>query len=741
MSLTRNYRPKLKHHYRRRAVVIVKVAILSTVLLGFAALGIDVGIYVNAGHELERAVEAAALAGAATMARSDPNDLTFTPARNSAVECALQNLVTGDRLHISTEDVEFGWAQADADGVYGFTPDPANVNAVRVTGRRTDENLVDGPISLIFAAVLGMDEANVTRSSTALMQPRDIVMVVDISDSSNNDSELRNLRRVEINLGKVWAALPGGLNEPTLPLELFTNKWDQAWSGHAKEYLASGFGWGFFQRNPGGQKWGNGFGYVIDHPEEGEEGLYLGSQTYNPDEDEGLLDLPSGVSPDGSAERKDWVPAGVDTPIEEIKDYLHSLGYKGEYNGEVSNSGINWLEAFGIDFDFDPHVPTWNQTTVHDDLQIDVVDSEIDAILSDYAEVSGSDFQREVWVARVAVATGFAKWNSGLKVPGQEMMWEQEEWTEPASYSPFNPLAYGNWIVEPEELVWETTTLGGRSRGEMKKLWKAYLDYIAEPETPMLLEDLAMGQGGDSRFQFKVGLKTFTDFLLARKPSHDGLGGDLSRGTPEFVDTPAQPLQAEQDAVKFLVDSLDPVLGDRLGLIVFATNVHQLVDLTDLSPDGPHAVPDALEGKQAVHYWKDSWTNIAGGIRQAREMLLSSGRPSATKVIVLVSDTIATAYDAEDGTVAVGDEAEAARKAVEQAILAGAEGIAIYAVGLGAEADTTVMADIARESHGRHFHVERFPDPASPIDIETYVEKLKRKFEEIAVIRRVRVVQ
>ena len=154
---------------------------------------------------------------------------------------------------------------------------------------------------------------------------------------------------------------------------------------------------------------------------------------------------------------------------------------------------------------------------------------------------------------------------------------------------------------------------------------------------------------------------------------------------------------------------------------------------------------------QAHHFINDSFTNIAGGIRQARETLTGPGaRPAATKVIILVSDGIATAWEEYDASGAVTgvvqaqnfvEEAEAANRAIQQAVLAGQEGIVIYAVSLGAKADTAMMVDIANETNGLHFHVERFPDPANPLETDAYVQELKDRFEEIAVIRPVTLVE
>ena len=56
---------------RRRGVVVVQVAVLLTVLLGFVALTVDVGLMYNTKAELQAAADAAALAGAAAPYNDD----------------------------------------------------------------------------------------------------------------------------------------------------------------------------------------------------------------------------------------------------------------------------------------------------------------------------------------------------------------------------------------------------------------------------------------------------------------------------------------------------------------------------------------------------------------------------------------------------------------------------------------------------------------------------------------------
>ncbi len=681
MSQTSYLRNASGYAHRRRAVVVVKVAILSALLIGFAALAVDIGIIYNARQELRRAVDASAMAGAAMLAKApidpdapageDPRD--FGRAEEMAISTAGQNKVTGEFLHVDGDDVEFGWAEPGATGpAYSFSADGSDVNAVRVTGRRTEDNAVNGPVDLVFAAIFGIRTNDMVASATALMQPRDIAIVADLSASHNNDSELRSLNDLEINLGEVWSELPGGVDDaPGL------------WAGWtSSDPLAQGWAWGFFQRNPSGQSFGKGFGYDVNS--ESGPTQHIDKDTYEPNTDNGLIHM------EFTATAQDWIPVGG-TPYGEMKDYLtDTMGYKlGDLN--ITDGA------------FDPPAPTDEQ-------------SEIYAIMGDHA--NGETGRLYNWLFRTAVATGYAEWNSGI--PGGR--WETAGMPAP----PFPPN--GDHKVDPWELVWGSATLGSRSPYEMAYLWFDYtLDYLAVDYTSMVVY-------GHPDFQWKFGPKTFANYLLEARPRY--------ADTPELFETPHQPVEAEKGAVQSLGAALRADYGDLMSLEVYATSVTHEVDLTsDVS-----AVPTRLNEMQAGHY--DGYTNIGGGIREGRNTLTgSNSRPGATRILVLLSDGRATAWEnltehgpsgtpvGEPMRANLGPTLEVARQyAVDQAAWAGQEGIQVYAVSLGATADVELMDEIAEVTNGRHYHVEGD-------SIEDYAAKLVQVFEEIAVVRPVTLVQ
>jgi Mg-chelatase subunit ChlD len=155
--------------------VIILFAILLTVVAAVMAFSIDVGYMANVRSELQNAVDAGALAGAGVL-QENPS-----MADAAAVQYIQQNLV-GNRP-VSTEGIDVS-AGIWNDTTRTFTAGGEFPNAFRV--KVTDE---DQP--LFFGRLLSRGLFDVQASATAVYQPRDIVVVLDLSTSMNNDSELR----------------------------------------------------------------------------------------------------------------------------------------------------------------------------------------------------------------------------------------------------------------------------------------------------------------------------------------------------------------------------------------------------------------------------------------------------------------------------------------------------------------------------------------------------------------------
>ena len=204
--------------FSRRGAVIVQVAVMSTLIMGFGALAIDVGLLYTTKSELQIAADSAALAAAAQLAGEgelDPEDL----ARQTAAEYAGRHVVLGDTAYVdSYNDVEVGKAVYNpATQKFEFQASPSNFDAVRVTVRRTSDS-TKGSVPLLFANVLGASEKDMWARASAVLIPRDIAVVIDLSNSMCYDSLLKYWNRSDggySNLRDVWCALDGP--EPMRP--------------------------------------------------------------------------------------------------------------------------------------------------------------------------------------------------------------------------------------------------------------------------------------------------------------------------------------------------------------------------------------------------------------------------------------------------------------------------------------------------------------------------------------------
>ncbi len=198
---------------RRRGVVAVQVAVLLVVLIGFAALTVDLGAMYNTKADLQRAVDAAALAAASKLSdwsNGDPAEA----ARQAALDYVRRNPVLGKTLELDPgTDMTFGRVTYNSGtGQYDFTPGSDAPDAVQLRLRHTKDS-PNGAVPLFFARIFGKESTDMQVQAMAMMVPRDIAIVADLSASHTDDSELRHYPDTEINLYDVWDDLPGGVND------------------------------------------------------------------------------------------------------------------------------------------------------------------------------------------------------------------------------------------------------------------------------------------------------------------------------------------------------------------------------------------------------------------------------------------------------------------------------------------------------------------------------------------------
>jgi Flp pilus assembly protein TadG len=175
--------------------VALLTGIVIFVLLGCAALALDIGHMVMVESQLRKAADAGALAGARGMwpqVLPVTADTTVTPnydnAVNTATQTASQNKVDGSNLAYSEITVEVGqWDYASRSFTPGYTSDS---NGVRVTTHRNG-------ITMFFAKVFGISTGNLSATSTAVMDYASSVgkgclpIVLDNSKACNADGTVK----------------------------------------------------------------------------------------------------------------------------------------------------------------------------------------------------------------------------------------------------------------------------------------------------------------------------------------------------------------------------------------------------------------------------------------------------------------------------------------------------------------------------------------------------------------------
>jgi Flp pilus assembly protein TadG len=142
------------------------VAIALVVIIGFAALAIDIGYFYHTKNQLQGAADSAALAGAALL--DGTNSLTQSNAKLEAVKFAGLNMASGSPVQLdptNIDDVAVGSWVANT-----FTPNAPPINAVRVRARKTTKDAAGFP--RIFGKIFDTTKQNINAEAIAGRPPR-----------------------------------------------------------------------------------------------------------------------------------------------------------------------------------------------------------------------------------------------------------------------------------------------------------------------------------------------------------------------------------------------------------------------------------------------------------------------------------------------------------------------------------------------------------------------------------------
>ena len=211
----------------RRGNIVVLAAFLMVIMMAMVALSVDTGYMYTMQTQLQRSVDAAALAAVQDLLISQE------AAEQRAVEYLCRNAVGSSmavvpEAQLATELNKFknvhGHDYAFQFGnwnptTHSFTETTVNPGAIRVT--MTYPNM-----PFFFGRVLGRDAFTIQASSTAMFQPRDIMVVLDYSASMNDDSTFPSIGKlsqsvVETSLLNCW----NDIGPPVYGNLQFTPRW------------------------------------------------------------------------------------------------------------------------------------------------------------------------------------------------------------------------------------------------------------------------------------------------------------------------------------------------------------------------------------------------------------------------------------------------------------------------------------------------------------------------------------
>ena len=164
------------------------------VMMAMLALSIDTGYMYTMQAQLDRSVDAAALAGAAALIEG--TDV----AQEAAIEYLIRNPVGKQATAVTSEEMveltaKFLAEHAnDYDILWGeWNPVTGQISPTDQLPSAISVTMTYPNLPLFFARALGKDSFDLQSTAIAMYQPRDIMLVLDFSGSMNDDSELGSI--------------------------------------------------------------------------------------------------------------------------------------------------------------------------------------------------------------------------------------------------------------------------------------------------------------------------------------------------------------------------------------------------------------------------------------------------------------------------------------------------------------------------------------------------------------------
>lgn len=689
MSGQRNKETPNRVRSRKRGAVVAQVAISLTTLCGFAALSVDVGVMYYGRAELQRTVDAAALAAANKLGDNSEGQAEAN-ARAAAVNFGNRNAVLGNQIGINPDqEVILGRSFMEASGKYNFTPGGQFPNAVAVEVTRTAPTY--------FARVFGLNSTRMSARAVAVMIPRDIVLVTDLSGSHTDDSELRQYKKTDVNLYDVWDAFPSTADlSPKTDTNGFTSSTSVVDNGDGTSRITINltsdgdnqtaalshvtFGlpssaWSAAQASATttGQY---GSVEVGTDPKTGVSGIKFNATGTGLGEDGAVAtdSFSFNVSNEVLSGLQMDVATKAGQGVSKVNYNMSpgpTFGTMNSFGTYQVNSSYNPVNDPGLQY-----LPSGSSWTSNNTLKTLLQNQGYSSTEVNYLLSSSKDGTADNWAGRVAVALGLADWKSGI--PGGR--WEQLG----------QPKGSAN---NNSTIDWSSEVMFNVNYPYNNSSWLEYFNYMKDTGTYLYK--------ANSNFRYRFGVKTLMNFLMEKHPSQ--------ADTPELADAPVQPMNAVKDACQHLVDVVEELDSeDQIALVGYGNVGYGPGDKpNDLSwlTDNFGSVK-AKAARLQAGMWTSN-TNIAQGIDKGKAALTAedhNARKSAAKVMILLTDGIANMKrnGSSDSSPYTQSKADAVKAATEAKAL----GIQIYTVSVGVDADQDLMRQIAAIGGGEHFHAE-----------------------------------
>lgn len=714
--------PGLEAGQRHGGFLILAIfALIAT--MAFVAFSIDTGNIALNKTIMQNAVDAAALAAAMEITNAienappdeqDPTSYAREQAKLVAAEVAAANGVYVN----PASDVEFGLRSFNTGSQkfeiqWGVEP----ANAVKVRARRDNDDLTapDAKLPMMFAGVLGDDTVTMGAFAVAYIEARDISVVLDFSGSMAYDSLFR-----EDSVQKLGDdAIRENLSQMYWELELADGQVGTLDHSNPDDPSST---------RTTDPKW-----LVVHSPDTGDPNdpdvdvTFMYDEVYvqsNKTYESIKLEFSNGSSQTINHSASTGTYAGTGDKSGREIETVWVLFPGGE---DVTISGQSGQGCR-------PHIDVTfhgNGTSVYIEATKDLSN-----VVLEFADGTSYKFDG-LNQGKTGTFAGIGS-NAGKEIVGV--------WVKSGCNQSGDGPGYGERFDAPDTgassvaIRFDDTNTNVKAYFKLSGLqypfpegnWDDYINYV---------RDNANIERGGHREMY--GGVTFMHYLLERRPAHEQ--------TPALAKTSHFPFHAVREGNELFVDFLDNLgFGDHVGLVSYdqerrmETTLDEQDVTVDISADplGDHkdAIKLIMQYKQANHY--APYTNIGGGLREARKMLAEHGRVGARPTILLMTDGNANTYDneagensreygfASDGFWNVpndfdwsrfadletdqqpfyissnGEENRARRYALSQAYKAVEEGYTVHTLAVGAGADRDLMKAIAHLGGGAYIEVD-----------------------------------